>query len=1086
MLKGLKSISALLLCCAISGGTVLAAPSERQVSQANQQQDGTCTGVVVDETGMTVIGASVVVKGTNNGAITDLDGKFQIRNVKPGDVIVVTYVGYSPFEVTWSGKPLNITLKEDSEMLEEVVVVGYGTQKKVNLTGAVAMTEGDILENRPISNIAQGLQGAIPNLNITMPSGDPTATATFNIRGMTSINGGSALILVDGVETNDISLLNPQDIESISVLKDASSAAVYGARAAFGVVLITTKKGKKNQKVTVNYNNNFSWSSPSRLPEGMSSDKWIDAVNQAQINTNGSLAFQQPLVDAIHAYCADPTRPVAFEDTTGQLTAIGQWAYAGNTDWFDEFYKKAAFMQQHNASIQGGTEKNTYYASIGYKGQDGLLAFGTDTYKRINMSFNFTTQVTDWLEIGFRAKYNRNESDQPNAQDYMASSPYYEVYRAFPFIPIYMPDGHTFAAIEGNNFNYNIAGILAQAGRNTSKQDDVWYTGSFNLTPIKGLSIKGDFTGNRYFNTERSHFKTLYQEQPDGSVLTKGSTNSVSLRKYDDTYTALNLWAEYKGTIKDNHSYTVMVGYNQEKQTTSNMYGRAQNLYLNDFPIIDMAQDIQNLTEAATVWAVQGAFFRINYDYKGKYLLEVNGRYDGSSKYASGSQWGFFPSASIGWRLSEEKFFEPARDLFQNVKVRASVGSLGNQVTTGNFDFISTVGSRQLNYVLSGAQPNGITSPTLAYLNTTWEKVTTADFGLDINMLNNRLTASFDYYLRYTNDMIVSRTYPNTLGASGGKENLANMRTNGWELSINWTDRIKDVLGSPLEYSVGVGISDAFSTITKYDNPTGTLNDLYVGKKIGEIWGYTTEGFIQDEAEAALQADRQSYISNTWIPGDIRYADLNGDGKVNNGDASKGPINTLDNHGDLKVIGNQTPRYRFNINLGFNWKGFDVRALFEGVMKRDLWFDTTVFWGYEGTWWNALNDYIVDNSWSEDNRNAYYPVPLYGNRSKQKQTKYLQNAAYIRLRDLTVGYTLPQKWLQPLGVQALKVFFSAQNLWEATGMYKYLDPDMTGSANQSVTDANGNTNPTNLGVVTGDMKSYPFCRSFSFGINLTF
>ena len=312
------------------------------------------------------------------------------------------------------------------------------------------------------------------------------------------------------------------------------------------------------------------------------------------------------------------------------------------------------------------------------------------------------------------------------------------------------------------------------------------------------------------------------------------------------------------------------------------------------------------------------------------------------------------------------------------------------------------------------------------------------------------------------------------------------MRTNGWELSINWTDRIKDVLGSPLEYSVGVGISDAFSTITKYDNPTGTLNDLYVGKKIGEIWGYTTEGFIQDEAEAALQADRQSYISNTWIPGDIRYADLNGDGKVNNGDASKGPINTLDNHGDLKVIGNQTPRYRFNINLGFNWKGFDVRALFEGVMKRDLWFDTTVFWGYEGTWWNALNDYIVDNSWSEDNRNAYYPVPVYSNRSKQKQTKYLQNAAYIRLRDLTVGYTLPQKWLQPLGVQALKIFFSAQNLWEATGMYKYLDPDMTGSANQSVTDANGNTNPTNLGVVTGDMKSYPFCRSFSFGINLTF
>ena len=914
-----------------------------------------------------------------------------------------------------------------------------------------------------------------------MPSGNPNETATFNIRGLTSINGGSALILVDGVETNDISLLNPQDIESISVLKDASSAAVYGARAAFGVVLITTKQGKKNQKVTVNYNNNFSWSAPTRLPDGMSSDKWIDAVNQASINTNNSMAFSQDLTDAIHYYHDNPGTPAVFIDETGQYTALGQWAYAGNTDWFEEFYKKNAFMQQHNASIQGGTEKNTYYASIGYKGQDGLFRFGEDHYKRINMLFNFTTQVTDWLELGFRAKYYRNETDQPNTQAYLGSNPYHELYRAFPFIPIYMNDGKTFAAVAGNNFNYNIAGIQVQAGRNTNKYDDIWYTGSFNLTPIKGLSVKGDFTGNRYFSTARSSFKQLYQTQPDGSQIVQGANSSASMRKYDDTYTALNLWAEYKGTIKDDHSYTIMAGYNQEKKTTSNMYGVVQNLYLQDFPILDMASNIQTLTEAATVWAVQGAFFRINYDYKGKYLLEVNGRYDGSSKYASGSQWGFFPSASIGWRLSEEKFFEPARDLFQNVKLRASVGSLGNQVTNGNFDFISTIGSEQLNYIIGGARPNGITAPTLAYLNTTWEKVTTADFGLDINMLNNRLTASFDYYLRYTNDMIVSRTYPNTMGASGGKENLANMRTNGWELSVNWTDRIQDVLGSPLEYNIGIGISDAFSTITKYDNPTGTLNDLYVGKKIGEIWGYTTEGFIQDEAEAALQSERQSHISNTWIPGDIRYADLNGDGVVNEGDPSKGPINTLSNHGDKKVIGNNTPRYRFNINLGFNWKGFDVRALFEGVMKRDVWLSSVLFWGYDSTWQNTLNDYIVDNSWSEENPNAYYPVPLYNGRSRQTQTKYLQNGAYIRLRDLTVGYTLPQSWLQPLGVQALKVFFSAQNLWEATGMYKYVDPDMTASANQ-----NTNNGTTNLGVFTGDMKGYPFCRSFSFGVNLTF
>ncbi len=1080
MWNNLKPVNALLLVSAlVMGGNYSYAvmPGEHAGIIA-MQQDGKCTGVVKDALGETVIGASVVVKGTTNGTITGMDGDFVLRGVKKGDVIQISFVGYLTQEVVWNGVPVTVILKDDTKTLDEVVVVGYGTQKKVNLTGAVAMTEGDMLQDRPISNLAQGLQGAIPNLNITMPSGNPNAAATFNVRGLTSLNGGSALVLVDGVETNDISLLNPQDIESISVLKDASSAAVYGARAAFGVVLITTKKGKKGQKVTVNYNNNFSWSAPSRLPDGISSDKWIDAVQLANKNTSGKGYFSQTLVDAVHAYCQDPSRPAAFLDETGACTAKGQWAYAGNTDWFDVFYKKAAFMQQHNASIQGGTEKNAYYASVGYKGQDGLLAFGTDTYKRINMSFNFTSQLTDWLEIGFRTKYARSESDEPNSYAYMNSSPYYEVYRSFPFVPVYLPDGVNFAGVEGSNFNYNYAGILAQAGRVKNSYDDFWYTGSFNLTPLEGLSVKGDYTGNRFFRDRREHLKTVYQLNPDGSQTAKMPTNKAGLRKYDDTYVAFNVWTEYKKQIKD-HSFSVMAGYNQERKTTSNMYGVAANLYANDFPIIDQAKDKETLSEEATVWAVQGAFFRINYDYKGRYLLELNGRYDGSSKYASDDRWGFFPSASVGWRVSEEKFFEPAQKVVNNLKLRASIGSLGNQVTNGNFDYIGLMGSRNLNYVLSGKIPSAITPASLAYRNVTWEKVTTANFGADLGFLNNRLKASFDYYIRYTTDMVVSKAYPNTMGTSGGKENLANMRTNGWELSVDWTDKIDDVAGSPLTYNVGVGISDSYSTITKYDNPTGTLNDLYVGKRLGEIWGYTTDGFIADAAEAQLQAERQDHISNTWIPGDIRYADLNNDGKVNEGDSRLGPTKTLDNHGDLKRIGNQTPRYRFNINLGLNWKGFDVRAMFEGTMKRDLWLDNEVFWGFNGVWNSAINAYHVDNSWSEDNPNAYYPVPVWNSRSKKTQTKYLQNAAYIRMRDLTVGYTLPKRWLEPLHVEQLKVFFSGQNLWEATGLYKYVDPDMTGNMHQSSKDGM-------VGTLNTDMKNYPFCRSYSFGINLTF
>lgn len=1039
-------------------------------------QSLTVSGTVTDEKGEPIIGASVLVIGTTNGSITNFDGIFTLNNVASNAQITISYIGMKSQTLSVNGKTsFKIVLKEDSEVLDEVVVVGYGTQKKVNLTGAVTMADGDVLEDRPIANVTQGLQGAIPNLNITFDGGSPNATAQINVRGTTSLNGGSALILVDGVETNDISLLNPQDIASISVLKDASSAAVYGARAAFGVVLITTKKGTKGEKVRVNYNNNFSWSSPSRLPGGINSSKWIHAINQASVNSGGNGDFSTELVEAIDRYNSDPVNnPSVFIDQTGKYTGIGQWAYAANTNWFEEFYKKSAFMQQHNASISGGTEKNSYYASIGYKGQDGLFAFGDDTYKRINMSFNFTSQLTNWLEITFRTKYNRNESDIPNTYDYMGSSPYHEVYRAFPFIPVYLPDGN-FAAVAGSNFNYNIAGIMAQAGRDITSSDDFWYTGAFNITPIKGLSIKGDYTGNKFFKQQKKHQNILYQSQPDGTSIPQGSSNGVNNDKYNDTYQALNLWAEYKKTIKQ-HSFGVMAGYNQESKKITALKTKVSGLYDNNTPVSDLATTLQSIGEDATVWAVQGMFFRLNYDYLGRYLLEVNGRYDGSSKYKSGSQWGFFPSVSVGWRLSEEKFFEPARNLFDNVKLRASIGTLGNQVTNGNFDYLGYLDNETLSYVMGGKVISGLKAPTLASTNITWEKVTTTNFGLDIAMLNNRLNASFDYYIRNTNDMVISKTYPAVLGSSGGKENLANMRTNGWELSVSWNDKINNVGGSPLMYSIGVGLADSYSTITKFDNPEGALNNYYEGKRIGEIWGYVTDGFIQDEAEAQRMATIQGDISKTWKVGDIRYKDLDGVEGITS-------AKTIYNTGDQKVIGNTTPRYSFNINASASWKGFDVRVFFEGIAKRDLWIDSPVFWGFpsnSNVWQSAVNDYHVDNSWSENNTNAYYPLPSYSGRSKQTQTKYLQNGAYIRLKDLTISYTIPKAWISTVGIEQLKVFASGQNLWVGTKLFKYLDPDIV-----STRQSNSKDNKL-VGNLTSDGKAYPFSRTFSFGINLTF
>lgn len=1080
MLQTFKPISLLLL-AAMAAGSPALLRAEALPGVKHSLQEGTVSGVVSDNLGP-VAGAAIIVKGTTNGNVTDLDGRFTLSGVKKGDVLVISYIGYTTQEVTYTGQAsLQIKLAEDTQKLEEVVVVGYGTQKKVNLTGAVGVAEGDVLESRPIGNIAQGLQGVVPNLNIDFSSGDPTASTNFNIRGVTSLNGGSALLLVDGVETEDLSLLNPQDIESVSVLKDAASASIYGARAAFGVVLITTKKGKKSQKVQVNYNNNLSWSRASRLPDGISSDKWLRAMNQANINNGGGAYFTQAQLDAVDAYLAG-TGPSSFPATDNSMTSAGEWAYAGNTDWLAEMYQ-TSFMQQHNASISGGSEKSTYYGSVGYKGQNGLFRYGTDTYNRINMTFNYTTQVAKWLELTFRTKYNRNTANTPNTYDYMGSSPHYEVYRSFPFVPMYTANGD-FAGVAGSNFNYNMVARQAEAGRDKVNSDDFWYTVGFNLTPLAGLSLKGDYTGNKFYKDENKHFKTLYQVNPDGSRTSFGSPNSVTEARWGNTYQALNLWADYKRSFGDKHNLGVMVGYNQESKKTTSLSVKTTNLYDNNFPVVDLASTYNLPSYAGTVWAVQGAFFRLNYDYMQRYLVEVNGRYDGSSKYASGDRWGFFPSISAGWRISEESFFEPARKLFDNLKLRASYGGLGNQVTDGNFQYLSFLSSETLNYLINGNILSGLTAPTLASTNISWEKVYTTNVGLDWTMLNGRLSGSFDYYIRDTKDMVVSKTYPAVLGTSGGKENLANMRTKGMELSINWNDRIQEVAGSPLDYSVGIGISDNTSEITRYDNPTMSLNETYYkGMKVGEIWGYVTDGFIQSKEEAQQMADRQSFISTTWLPGDIRYRDLNGDNKIDRGN------NRVGDSGDRKVIGNNTPRYNFNLNLSGSWKGFDLRLFFQGTMKRDLWLgtDNVLFWGYSGGIWQAtLNDYHVDNAWSESHTDAYYPVPTWSTRSKQAQTKYIQNGAYIRLKDVTLSYTIPKAWTNRLGLQQLKVYVSGQNLWEATGLYKYMDPDVAGSRQTSTKNSNGST------VVLGELamdsagRVYPFTRSYSFGINVTF
>ena len=1041
------------------------------------------SGTVTDTRNEPLPGTVIMLEDSGVSTIADENGKFSIRG-KEGDLIRVSILGYSEtISVLGSpSKPVNIVLDNDTNYLDEVVIVGYGTQKNVNLTGAVSATSGDVLEDRPIGNIAQGLQGVIPNLNITFNSGKPDTKAAINIRGNTSLNGGSALILLDGVEISDLSLVNPNDIESISVLKDASAAAVYGARAAFGVMLLTTKKGAKSSRTRVTYSNNFSWNTPARLPEMASSDVWCRMWNMAMEYDNpGTYYFSDRFLELLDAHMADPANnPGVVVDTEGiqdyrHTPSDPGWAYVSNTDWLKAFYRNSGLMHQHNVSATGGNDVLSYYASVGYKNQQGIFRYGNDKYSRFNGNLNLDAKLADWIDVGFSVRMNKTQTDDPNVdfQNNSGYTLYYEVYRMFPTVPVFLPNGD-WAGLDGYHMNYNIVGRMALAGRSVTSTWDNLYTGRIDIHPFKGFAIKGDYSYNTYFSKQKKHGKTYSQTYPEGrEPVISGSPSNVTNYNANNIYQALNLWAEYSHSFKKGHNLKVMAGYNQEEKKYSSNSLTMTGLYDNSLPMADMASDYLSNSEVKTLWRVQGIFFRANYDYKGRYLLEVNGRYDGSSKYAANDRWAFFPSASAGWNLAEESWLKAHQNKVNLLKLRASVGALGNQVTTGYHDYMSVITSSTIkNYLFDGALSNGLSTPSVpSYVS--WEKVVTYDAGLDWGFLDNRLTGSFDYYIRQTKGMVRSVTLPAVFGTSTGKENLADMRTNGWEFEVSWRDRVGNVAGSPLDYNVGIGLSDYQAVITKYDNPTGSIASgmYYKGQKLGEIWGYVTDGFIQTGEEALEMDTVQKYLSAKWFPGDIRYKDLNNDGKIDEG------MRTLDDPGDKKVIGNNTPRYRFNINGGISWKGVSLDFLFEGVAKRDLWTGSDLFWGFgRGIYNSSVTEYHVKNTWTFDNTDAYYPrLSMGGNaKSKQVQTKYLQNAAYLRLKNLTIGYTFPERLTRKVGISGLKIYATGMNLWEVTGLPDFMTPDIADNIVNSV------LNSGNAG------KEYAFMRNYSFGVNITF
>lgn len=1020
---------------------------------------GLIKGSVTSDSGEPLTGVTVKVSGGGNGTVTDIDGNFSV-NAAPGSLLTFSYTGFKPQTVK-AQEGMQVVLQSSVNDLNEVVVVGYGTQKKANLTGAVASVNGSVLENRPISNIGQGLQGVVPNLNVSMGHGGaPGAGASFNVRGTTSLNGGEPLVLVDNVQM-DANLVNPDDIESISVLKDAASAAIYGARAAYGVILITTKKGKLNSRPTVQFSASGYWQSPAVEMHNVNSLDYLKMIDIAYQNSGGSGHYFNPLVYEYTEKYVNGTydQPVFFDKSYSAF----KYGYNGNTDWWNELYK-TSFSQIYNASISGGSQKTRYYVSLGSNNQGGILKATDEKYNKYNANINVTSELTPWMEVSAKIAHTYTTEMHPTGGTTAMNNTAYSGLSAYsgmmksdlsPLMPVKHPDGHY--AGQGN-FTNPVA-IQAQGGNARYRQNDLWMTAGVKLTPIKGLIVNADYTWNYYGWASTQHVRNFYDYTAvPGTENYYPWTNpsSVTRSNSDDYYSSFNAFAEYNLSLGNNdHNMKFMVGYNQEKKRTQYYYAGRKDLIDPENPAINQAIGDMAIDGNMGQWAVNGTFARFNYDYKGRYLLELNGRYDGSSKFKKGHRYQFFPSISAAWRLSEEKFFEGVKSWWDNMKLRVSYGSLGNQAVNGNFPYLATYGiNTKYGALLGGGRPVAVFAPGLVSSSFTWETVNQIDFGFDAAFLRNRLSASFDWYRRNTKDMLTDgEVLPAVLGASVPRQNAANLKTVGWELSLEWNDR----LANGLSYHVKGVLSDYQSTITKFNNPTGLISQYYVGRKMNEIWGYVSNGLFQTEQEANAHANQSYLYGGKWTAGDVRFEDLDGNNKIDIGD------NTLANPGDRKIIGNSTPRFAFGITAGLEYKGIDFEMFWQGIGKRD-WFPgngSAAYWGFTNEWQTPLTTSL--DYWTPENTNAFFPRLGWANGgNRNTSTRYLQNASYCRLKNVTLGYTLPRNILDKIGVSRLRVYVTGENLLTFTSLIKAFDPE------------------------TLNNMTYPINRKIAVGLNLTF
>lgn len=1057
------------------------------------------SGTVTDASGVPLGGVSVVIANSANGTATDFDGNYQIE-ASTGDQLEFTSIGFIKKVVeVGTSATINVTLEEDVQGLDEVVVVGFGTQKKVNLSGAVNSVSLDEVTSRPISNISQGLQGMSPGLNIDFNSGAPGANPTINIRGFTSINGGDPLVIIDGIPS-DVSYLNqlaPEDIESISALKDASSAAIYGARAAFGVLLVTTKNGTSG-KATINYNTSVTVGTPTVLPEKIT-DPYI--YMRLQKTFSGNTPWDnQFFTDEQWKWAKDRSdNPFGTVGVRESTTSPGLWEYMGNEDWTDYFLSSTTISQNHSLSVSGGTDKVNYFVSGSMNKANGSLILADDYYTRTGIRSKLNAQLTDWLSLGNNTSFIEGKRENPS---------YFDIGTLYNFNTYDYPENP-----DGSWANNEVGRMAA---RLTDGGDEKYITTTFrtNFTSqawiLKDiLKVNAEYT----YEQENQNYDANYAKYQIGfgpNDVREEGTNEVWKDFGEEKYNVLNVYGTFTKTFGQDHQLTLLAGYNQEDFRHEYLSLYRNGVISSSLPVLNLATGDIQLDERDTgiySWALRGIFYRANYILKDRYILELNGRYDGSSRFPKDERFGFFPSVSAAWNISRESFMQSLSPTLSLLKLRASYGSLGNQ-DVGAFGYIPTMEAGKGNYIIGGELPTQVSAPGLVSDNYSWETVITKNIGVDLGLFNNKLNATFDLYRRDTKDMLtLGKDLPGVLGASEPLENAADLKTEGWELSVTYKNRFGTV--KPFDLSARFILSDSRSYITRFENPNNSLLQYRKGMELGEIWGLTSDGLFQSQEE--IDALDESYII-PWgaleiVKGWPKYVDRDGDQRIETG-------TTADDPKDLSVIGNMLPRYRFGLNLNMNWNNFDLGIFLQGVGKRDYYPQDYLYWGfyqqpYAGGYAH-LNDFYRGSDDPADlmaqhsqayiaaglanaNTDAKYPVAQswladrnLGERVDEAkglaipQTAYMLNAAYLRLKNITIGYTVPSAYTKKFGVSSLRLYVSGDNLMEWSEIADFFDPE-------AISDVNQRINPgysAGRGETSG--YQYPYQRKYSFGLNVTF